>query len=140
MADETTTQDPTRKQLRQFGLLVGTIMIMIGSYWLFYRDIYENARIVLLSIGGFLFVAGLVVPIILKPIYSVWMKLAHVLAWVNTRIIISLIFFLVITPIGFIMRLIKGDLLSERFHSDVSSYWTETDQTTPVKEHCERQF
>ena len=119
---------------------MGTILILIGSYWLFYRDIYETARIVLLSIGGFLFVAGLVVPVILKPIYSVWMKLAYVLAWVNTRIIISLIFFLVITPIGFVMRLIKGDLLSEKFHSDTSSYWTDTEKPASVKEHCERQF
>ncbi|MEE2710296.1 MAG: SxtJ family membrane protein [Gemmatimonadota bacterium] len=139
MADGT-TQDPTRKQLRNFGLVMGTVLIGIGFYWLFYRDIYETARVVLLSVGGFLFVAGLVAPGTLKPVYTVWMKLALVLAWVNTRIIISLIFFLVITPIGIIIRLIKADLVHEKFQPDAPSYWTDTEEPPSVKEHCERQF
>ncbi len=139
MADGT-TQDPTGKQLRNFGLLVGIILIGIGSYWLLYRDIYETARVVLLSFGGFLFVAGLAVPAILKPVYTVWMKLALILAWVNTRIIISLIFFLVITPIGIIIRLIKADLLHEKFQPDAPTYWADTEDSPSVTEHCERQF
>lgn len=137
---EPETPETTPKQLRQFGLLVGTILILIGSYWMFYRDIFELARVVLLSIGGFLFVFGLVFPIVLKPIYRAWMALAHVLAYVNTRIIISLIFFLVITPIGFLLRLFKGDILSEKFHSEDTTYWSEPDRPESVKEHCERQF
>ena len=139
MAEET-TKDPTKKQLRQFGLMVGIILILIGSYWMFYRDIFETARVVLLVIGGFLFLSGLIAPTKLKPTYAVWMKLAHVLAYVNTRIIISLIFFLVITPIGIIIRLIKADLLHEKFQPDAPSYWTDTEEPPSVKEHCERQF
>lgn len=139
MAEET-TKDPTKKQLRQFGLMVGIILILIGSYWMFYRDIFETARVVLLVIGGFLFLSGLIAPTKLKPTYAVWMKLAHVLAYVNTRIIISLIFFLVISPIGLVMRLFRGDILHEKFQPNTSSYWTETQQPSSVTEHCERQF
>lgn len=132
--------EATAKQLRQFGLLVGSILIIIGSYWMFYRDIFETARMVVLVIGGILFISGLAIPTVLKPIYKVWMALAHVLAWVNTRIIISLIFFLVITPIGFLLRIFKGDFLGEKFHSEDETYWSDTERAESVKEHCERQF
>ena len=132
--------ETTQKHLREFGLLVGSILLLVSSYWWFYRDIYETARYIMFPIGALLFLIGLVVPSVLKPAYKVWMTIAHVLAWVNTRILISLIFFLVITPIGFVMRLIKGDLLGEKFHSDSDTYWTETEAPESIKEHCERQF
>lgn len=131
--------DPTRKQIRQFGLLVGTVLILIGL-WQWRQGSFETGRLVLWSVGGFLVLAGLTAPMILKPLYAVWMKLAHALAWLNTRIIISLLFFLVITPIGFIMRLIKRDLLNEKINQGAKSYWADYQEVASVKEHCERQF
>ena len=130
---------PKRKQLRQFGLMVGAIIISIGL-WQLYRGTFETGRIVLWSIGGVLFLSGLLIPVILTPVYTVWMKLAHALAWINTRIIITLIFFLVITPTGFLLRLIKGDILREKLDQKTQSYWSDYEPVTSVKEHCERQF
>lgn len=129
----------TRKQLRQFGLLVGSVLILIGWWW-WYRGSYETGRVVFWVIGGLLVASGLIVPAALKPIHAVWMKLAHALAWINTRIIISLVFFLIITPIGFLMRLMRRDILGEKFNSESRSYWTDYQPVTSVKDHCERQF
>ena len=53
--------------------------------------------------------AGLVAPRILAPAYRVWMKLAEVLAWINTRILLGVVFFGVVTPIGLVMRLLGRD-------------------------------
>lgn len=136
--DEPPSQ-PTRKQLQQFGLLVGSILIFIGL-WQLYRGAFETGRIVLWSIGGVLVVSGLFIPMILTAAYKVWMKLAHGLAWINTRIIITLIFFLVITPIGFLLRLLKGDILREKFDRGAQSYWSDYEPVSSIKEHCERQF
>lgn len=139
MALNTTDIQPTRKQIRQFALLVGTVLILLAT-WQWYKDAWETARIVLWSIGGLLYVLGLVIPVVLTPFYKGWMALAHVLAYVNTRIIVSLIFFLVMMPIGFIMRLIKGDILGEKLDKNAPSYWTDYEPVESVKEHCERQF
>ena len=129
----------TTKQIRQFGLLVGMVLIAIGS-WQLYRQIYTTTRIILWVIGGFLFVSGLLWPKILKPFYILWMFLAHILSWINTRIILGLIFYLIFTPIGLIMRLIKRDPLQRKIDQEVDSYWMQREKPKNIKEHFERQF
>ena len=129
----------TTKQIRQFGLLVGMVLIAIGS-WQLYRQIYPTTRIILWVIGGFLFVSGLLWPKILKPLYILWMFLAHILSWINTRIILGLIFYLIFTPIGLIMRLIKRDPLQRKIDQEVDSYWIQREEPQNIKEHFERQF
>ncbi len=129
----------TRKQLRQFGLMVGLILAGLGL-WRLYKGDWETPRVVLWVIGGFLSASGLFAPVLLKPLYTAWMKLAHGLAYVNTRLILTLIYFLMITPIGLLMRLFKGDILSEKFDKKASTYWTEMEPIRSAKEHYERQF
>ena len=103
----------TIKQIRQFGLLVGIVLVAVGS-WQLYRQIYPIVRIVLWSIGAFLFSGGLLWPQVLKPLYVLWMLLAHVLSWVNTRIILGVIFYLIFTPIALVMRIVHRDIPTER--------------------------
>jgi hypothetical protein len=133
------TSPATLRQLRQFGLMVGSILMVIGL-WRFYKGDFETGRVVFWTVGGLLFGAGLLLPAALRPVYAVWMKLAYGLAYVNTRVLITLIFFLVVTPIGLLMRLIKGDLLAEKFDKTARTYWHEMEPLPSVKEHCERQF
>ena len=71
-----------------------------------------------------------------KPIYDLWMKFAAVLAWINTRLILIVMFYLVITPIGLIMRLFGMDYLSLKIEKDKESYWIKNDK----KINYERQF
>ena len=72
---------------------------------------------------------GLSLPMALRPIYKVWMKFAEALGWINTRIILSVIFFLVFTPYGILARLLGKDLLDLKWKRRADSYWQ------PVKEH-----
>ncbi len=129
----------TRKELRQFGLLFGVIFTGIGLYQL-YNDTAETARLVWWILGALFVIAGYAAPTALKPIHTVWMKFAFVLGWVNTRIIITLIFFLVVTPIGLIMRILKSDLLAEKINKNTETYWDDIEPVQSVKEHLERQF
>ena len=127
------------KQIRQFGLLVGLVLVSVGS-WQLYRQIYPIVRIVLWSIGGFLFAGGLLWPQILKPLYVFWMLLAHMLSWVNTRIILGVIFYLIFTPIALVMRIAQRDGLQKKINKNASSYWTQRTAPENIKEHFERQF
>jgi hypothetical protein len=70
-----------------------------------------------------LILPALFFPALLKPLQKIWMALAIVMGWISTRIILSLLFFIVLTPIGFIMRLRGKDLLDEKIEKEKTSYW-----------------
>jgi hypothetical protein len=133
------TPEQERKRLRYFGLLVGGIFALIG-FWQLYRGHHEIARIVLWSLGGFLIVFGLIAPKVLGPIYAGWMKFAFVLGWVNSRILLSVIFVFLFIPTSLIMRIFGRDALERQFNRKASSYWVDRDLIKSVQEHCERQF
>jgi hypothetical protein len=95
---------PDKKALRDFGLLTGGLFIVFFGLllpWLFSSSFPLWPWIV----AGVLGTLALIVPSALKPVYRGWMFFALILAWINTRLILSIIFFLLITPMGLIMRL-----------------------------------
>jgi hypothetical protein len=65
---------------------------------------------------------GLVWPAVLRKPYDLWMGLAHVLGWINTKIILSIMFYTVFTPAAFIMRLIGRDPMTRDFDANASTY------------------
>jgi hypothetical protein len=100
-------------QLRQFGLLVGGIFGLMGLWPLVWR--HQSPRLWALALAVALVVPALLAPRILRPAHRAWMKLAEVLAWVNTRILLGLVFFSLITPIGSLMRLLKRDPMRRQY-------------------------
>jgi len=66
---------------------------------------------------------GLFAVPVLRPIHTGWMKFAYALAWVNTRLLLGLFFYLVMTPVGLLMRLFGKDFLEERLDRSAASYW-----------------
>jgi hypothetical protein len=68
------------------------------------------------------------------------MKFAALLAWVNTRLILGLFFYLVLTPVGVILRLMGKDLLDEKIDRSASSYWIKRDQAITDRSRYERLF
>jgi hypothetical protein len=87
---------------RSFGLSVGSVTALLSAYtW--WRG-YETAPAVLAAIAGLLIGGALVAPSLLRVPNRVWWRFAQVLGWVNTRVLLSAFFFLVLTPAGLIMR------------------------------------
>lgn len=109
-----------RRQLRKFGLTMGFAFLLLGgiAWW---RD--AGIAPYLLGIGGAFALLGLVVPRALGPVEFLWMKLALVLSYVMTRVILTLAFYLAIMPMGFLLRLMGKDLLSRRIDRSGTSYW-----------------
>lgn len=77
---------------------------------------------------------------ILKLIFALWMKLVAVLAWINTRLILTVVFFLVFTPVGIILRLLRNDPLERKFEKKGSSYWKEKERREFNPLNYEKQF
>ena len=87
---------------RRFGLTVGLAFVALAG--LFYWRGFQSASAIAAGLGTLLVVAGLVVPAHLGPVYRGWMKLALLISKVTTPIFMAVVYFLVITPTGFILR------------------------------------
>ncbi|MGL5035037.1 MAG: SxtJ family membrane protein, partial [Microcystaceae cyanobacterium] len=91
----------TTKTLREFGLLVGGIIAgLFGTILPLLKG--HSLPLWAWIIGGVLILLGLFLPKSLAPIYKLWMRLGLMLGWVNSRIILGVIFFLIMTPMGLI--------------------------------------
>jgi len=110
----------TKEEIRKFGIVIGSILLIIGVILLWKRNIYYP---ILMIIGIFLFVGGLSIPIILKPIYIIWMIFATIMGWLMTRFILSLLFYGLITPISLIARLMGKKFIYLRWDKINNSYW-----------------
>ena len=109
-----------KKNLRNFGLIFAFLLTLIASYLLWRGK--DNAEILFILSAVFL-LSSLALPKILIPIYKPWMFIALAIGWFITRIIIIVLFYVVVTPIGVIMRLVKKDFLSLEFNDNIDSYW-----------------
>jgi len=112
--------EATARQLRSFGFLVGGVFAVIGAWPMIVRR--EDPRLWAVILAALLILPALVYPKSLKWPYRAWMAIGHVLAFVNTRIILGIIFFLLFTPVGFVMRLFGWDPMRRRTEQASDTY------------------
>ena len=103
----------SKKQLREFGVIIGFgFPILIG--WLLPLLFGHEFRVWTLCVGIPGLILGLTAPSLLHYPYTAWMALGHTLGWVNSHIILGLVFIFVLQPIAYIMRLTGYDPLKRR--------------------------
>jgi hypothetical protein len=132
-----TSTELTRRTIVSFALIVSAALLVIAALqWR--RGAPQWVWISLIAIAAVLLIAAAVAPSRLRPVYRGWMRLGEALAWVNTRILLTLIFFLVVTPIGFVMRLFGHSPIATARLDD--SYWTDVEPHSYGDRHVEKQF
>lgn len=121
--------EKSTKDLRKFAVVVAVPLLGIGGY-LLWRGRWTGY--VLIGIGALLLVVAVVAPRALAPVERVWMKAAGLLSAMSTRVILTLAFFLVITPVGFLVRRLGrgGMALGEDPGRD--SYWEPVERDGPA--------
>jgi len=108
------------RELRNFGLLVGAVLVALGLLFL----LRSKARYpYFLAPGVLLLVLGAAFPRGLRYAYVAWMSLAIVLGFIVSTVILTLFFILVITPIGLTARLLGKDFLRLKLDRGQSTYW-----------------
>lgn len=120
LSEEMRAIPSNRKILREFGLLVGGVFLVLGAllYW------KGRAWAVWMAAPGFLlFLAGLAMPEILRVVHRYWMTLALLIGWVVTRILLTVLYFTTVTPIGIFLKLTGKDLLDEKIEGNPETYW-----------------
>ncbi len=114
--------DTSKKSLRSFGLLVGLILMAIAV--LFYlRHKHPMVAYVCGPIGVFLAAGGALFPGALQGIYRAWMGFAFALGWVVSRVLLTLLFYLVVTPTGLIAKLFGKEFMDIDMKKKKESYW-----------------
>ena len=121
---------------KEFGLIVGGVFVLLGSWWI-YRGKFFSAAYVLIVAGAALILFGVLAPRLLVIPRKLWMKLAEGMAFVSSRIILAIVFFLVLTPIGLVKRAMGWDPLQRRSASR-DTFWQPYPERPP--RHYEKMY
>jgi Ca2+/Na+ antiporter len=139
--------DASRRSLRSFAFVVGGVASLL-AVWLIWRsgspELSENGRLrpsVILGIIGLALLAfGVASPQLLRPLYFVWMGLAFIMGSVMTRLILTLVFVLLVVPIGLVMKLVGRDPLNRRIDASKVSYWISREDMDRSPERLEKYY
>ena len=129
MADTHAIPELDRKGLREFGLVTGGILVVLFGLlfpWLLGRDFPVWPWVV----TAVLVTWSLVAPLTLRHVYRVWMRFGLLMSRVTTPLILGIVFFLVITPMGLVRRVFGGDSLARTF-SDADTYRVSSKKAPP---------
>ncbi len=124
VAHELKGLDVSRKSLIKFGIMIGGILLLLSLLFM-YKQILVQLRVIFFTVGAYLFVAGMIFPERLKTTYKLWMGFAFALGWIVSRIILTILFIFVMTPIGLIAKLFGKKFLDIERKDGKNSYWIE---------------
>ena len=137
MLEEIKNIKSKKSDLRNFGITVGIILLVISGF-LYWKE-KESVQI-FLTIGITFLLTAVAIPVILKPVYWIWMIFAIILGWFMTRVILSLLFYVVFTSIGLTLRFFGKQFLELRWDNSKESYWNFRTNEHLQNENYEKQF
>lgn len=131
--------DTSPKEIKKFGLVIMVALTIIAAI------IYFNSRDLiilawLLGSGIILLVFAFLLPKVLVPIYKIWMSFAFILGSIISRVILTILFYFIITPIGITIKILGKDILSLKIEREKESYWIKKEITTDQKEQIRKMY
>jgi hypothetical protein len=129
--------DLSKSNLKKFGFAFGLVFIALAVF-VFIRHKQITLPFIFASVTFFAF--AITAPGLLKIIYIPWMKLVFIIGWINTRIILIIIFYLLLTPIALLMRLLGHDFLDRKMKNGKDSYWVKKENNGFPAASYERQY
>jgi multisubunit Na+/H+ antiporter MnhG subunit len=127
-----------RHELRKFGLVFGTGLFILSL--LIYAIHRHFSPLFLWQIPLVSILLGLTIPVLLWPFQKIWMIFGLILGFVMTRILLGLVFFIVLTPIGLIAKIAGKEFLNRKIETGAATYWNTRDQAAKTPEDYEKQF
>jgi hypothetical protein len=119
LTEELARMDRSPKALRRFGFVLGGMSILLGLVLL----ARHRTGVPLFVIGALLILTAVLAPNALTYLHKFWIALSLLIGWLMTRVILTLVFFLVVMPIGLLQRLVGRSSVDLRFRTGASSYW-----------------
>jgi len=127
------------RDLERFAVVISSVLLLIAVllFWLGRNPgrslLFTGAAIVII-------IAALFSPFLLRPLHKTWMALAFFLGGVMSRLILTLLFYLILTPVGLLLRLFGKDLLHLRRNPRLQSYWLERTAAANTPDRYKRPF
>ena len=127
----------SKRDLKKFGLTIGIVLLLVGVFF-FLKG--KGSAFFCGGAGFLLIVLSFAAPVVLKPLNKIWMTFAVILGWVMTRVILTILFFVVLTPTGLLAKLFGKDFLDRRIERTKKSYWQKREKKIFDRRDYERQF
>ena len=137
IAEELRTVRSGRGDLRKFGITMAVALAALGGLFL-WRG--KGGTTYFFGLAGAFLVLGLAIPAVLRPVQKAWMAFAVVLGWVMTRVILVVLFYVGVTPVALIARIVGKRFLGLGFEPDKPSYWVRRPEPDRGRERYESQF
>ncbi len=115
------TPPRSRRDLRKFGAVLAVafpVVFCLLLPWLFSRPMPWWP----LAVSAVLLALAAFAPAALAPVERAWLRVGHALGWLNTRILLALLFFVLVLPLGLLLRLLRKLPIARRFDPDAASY------------------
>jgi hypothetical protein len=125
--------NPDRRELRQFALLWIGFFGLIGAYFLWVKGSQPAAMAFWVAAAAG--IPGYFRPGLLRPVYVLWMALALPIGWCISHLLLLIVYYLVVTPIGLLMRLVGYDPLQRRIDRTGKSYWVSHEQASDSSQY-----
>jgi hypothetical protein len=129
--------DNSDAAVKKTGLTVGVVLILI-SLLLWYLG--KTSFVYFSIIGGLFVILAFISILVLRPFHKLWMMLALFMGFIMSRVILTILFYLVLTPISLIARIVGKKFMPLGFDKNAATYWEKRDITVKQKIDYERQF
>jgi len=126
-----------KSDLRKFGITMAVVLMLLGGLF-FWKE--KGYYFYFLIFAAAFIISGLALPIVLKPVHKVWMTISIILGWIMTRVILSILFYLVVTPTRGLARLFGKQFLDLKIDKNINSYWISKQEQKLNKADYEKQF
>lgn len=128
----------SKKELLWFGPLFALFSVIIGAIARWKFDSPEAAKWIWIFAVAIIFIYYLVPPL-RRWIFIGWMAAVFPIGWIISHVLLTIVFYLVVFPIGILMRLLRYDALNRNVEPDAKSYWIKRENSKDPKKYF-RQF
>ncbi len=116
----------SRKEQRKFGLVMAAAICLLGLVR-FALHGFAHFPVWFFAVAAVFAAFGLLLPGALRPVFVAWIKFAEGMNWVMTRLFLGIAFYLIITPMGLVMRMVSPDPLKRAWLPPGQTYWEDPD-------------
>ncbi len=137
LKDELKHINKSDEAVKKTGISVGIVLILI-SFLLWYLG--KTSFVYFSTIGGLFVILALIAIPVLRPFHKLWMTLALLMGFVMSRVILTILYYIILTPIGLLAKLVGKKFMPLGFNKSASTYWEKRENTAKQKIDYERQF
>ena len=133
------TLDTSNKAVFKFGIVIAIALGLIGGFVYIKSSNFDVASW-LWGIGLLFLILGFILPTIMQPVYRIWMFFAFFIGAIVSRAILTMLFYVILTPTGLTLRLFGKDILDEKLDKRRKSYWIKKDKSDHAREQYEKMY